>query len=146
MLLAPALAALALAGALAGPAAAAAPGDTRLAERMERALNRVRAAHGLPALMPAAPLSRGAAAHSRSMVRFRYFGHARRIRPPGFQMAGEVIEWHLAPRGNVRLAIRWWLRSPGHRHLLLDRRFRYVGAGTATGARWRIWTVRFGAK
>lgn len=145
MLLAPVLGAAAIAAPV--PAhATTADGDARLAGAMDRAINRVRAAHGLPALRQAEPLARGAAAHSRSMVRYGYFGHAHAYRPPGFQTAGEIIEWHVAPRGKIRLALRLWLASPPHRRLVLSRGFRYVGSGTATGAHRRVWTVRFGTR
>jgi uncharacterized protein YkwD len=139
-----ALAALAL-GPPAVAAAASAPADAAYAAAMVRAINVLRGRHGLRPLAPSAPLTRGAAAHSRSMVRYGYIGHARKIRPAGFRLAGEIIEWHGAPRPRIALALRMWMNSPGHRRLLLGSRFRYVGAGTAAGGRWRLWTVRFGA-
>ncbi|MFN8130776.1 MAG: CAP domain-containing protein [Solirubrobacteraceae bacterium] len=146
-----AAAALALAPAAASAvswpgAAGAAPADAAYAAEMVGAINRLRARHGLGALAASVPLARGAGAHSRSMVRYGYIGHARKIRPAGFRLAGEIIEWHDAPRARVALALRMWMHSATHRRLLLDGRFRYVGAGTATGRHWRIWTVRFGAK
>ncbi len=109
-----------------------------------RAINAERAARGLPGLRATRRLSRGAARHSRDLLRSDRLGHAssdgtpfaRRIARAGsFRFAGEVIAF--APRGSAsraRSVVRMWMRSPAHRRQLLDGRFRIMGIGRTRGA------------
>jgi uncharacterized protein YkwD len=105
-------------------------------------LNRMRAAHHLPALYEDGRMDRGAAAHSRDMARRGYFAHGAW---PGRVMAaagrahsiGEVIGWRAqgSPDAEARAMVREWLGSPPHRRVLLDGAFLRVGIGRATAAR-----------
>lgn len=60
---------------------------------------------------------------------------------------GEVIEYHTGAGPRVRATVGEWLRSPGHRAVMLARGFHAVGAGRAVGhfggRRATIWVVRF---
>lgn len=117
------------AGAAAGP----------FARAMLRELNRMRAAHHLPALREDRSMDRGAAGHSRDMARHGYFAHGAW---PGRVMAaagsarsiGEVIGCRVTsdPGSEARAMVREWLGSPPHRRVLLDGAFRRVGVGRAT--------------
>lgn len=115
--------------------------------KVERALlvemNRVRVARGRPPLRSRAVLRRPARAQSRYLLRIGDLRHEGRDGAPfwarlvaaGFprrRMMGENLA--LVPdctRGAVRRAVRLWMRSPGHRANLLNRRFRWTGAGAA---------------
>ncbi len=138
-----ALLALLPAAAAASPTTAAASGSHvgPFARAMLRELNRMRAAHHLPALREDRHMDGGAASHSRDMARRRYFAHG----PwPGRVMAaaggarsiGEVIGWRVqgSPGGEASAMVGEWLGSPPHRRVLLDGDFRRVGIGRATSS------------
>ena len=120
------------------------------AERqMIKAVNGARANHGLKPLRRGPRLARSARAYARWMLRADYFGHQRRIRTRArFRVLGETLAWHSGRRLRVRRTVRRWLRSPPHRALILSRRFRCIGAGTARGrlGRWRarVWVLHLG--
>jgi uncharacterized protein YkwD len=118
-------------------------------EEMVRAVNGARANHDLKPLRRAPRLARSARAYARWMLRADYFGHQRRIRTRArFRVLGETLAWHSGRRPRVRRTLRRWLRSPPHRALILSRRFRCIGAGTARGrlGRWRarVWVLHLG--
>ena len=110
-------------------------------------VNRARARRGLPRLRANARLARAAAAHASAMVHGGFFAHttpggatvAQRLSASGYIRAGRP--WSVGETlacGTGRLAtaasvVRAWLRSPGHRRVLLSRRFREVGIGVAAG-------------
>ena len=112
-----AIAVLAIAAlALATPAAqATTPGDA-----MIQSINAVRAAHGLRPVRSDRALTRGAMAHSHTMLASGYFAHARRLHAATFRTVGEIIEWH-SGGARVGKATQLWLNSPPHRALILDR-------------------------
>ncbi|HEX5147299.1 MAG TPA: CAP domain-containing protein [Conexibacter sp.] len=107
-----------------------------------RQLNRVRAAHHLPAVREDGGMDRAAAGHSRDMARRGYFAHGSW---PGRVMAaarsarsvGEVIGWQvrLGPGAEAAGMVRMWLGSPPHRHVLLHGGFNRVGIGRAGASR-----------
>jgi uncharacterized protein YkwD len=142
-----ALAATLMAAIVSAPAtAAAAPADP--SERMLEAINDLRAKHGLRPLREAPALDRTATGWARHMIRSDSFSHGSSYLRAGFRQAGEILAytngWKVAPKP----ALRIWLRSPGHRSLLLSRSFRYAGAGPARGylnGATTIWVVHFGA-
>jgi len=108
---------------------------------MLRELNRVRARHRLPKVRVDGRMSREAHAHSRDMARGRYFAHGpwsgRVARAAGrAHRVGEVLGWltHASPRREASQIVHAWLRSPTHRHVLLDGGFRRIGIGRVTGA------------
>jgi uncharacterized protein YkwD len=112
-----------------GRAAAARPVERAMLEKV----NSVRADHDLEPLRAAPRLHRSARRYARWMLRHDYFGHQERIRAPRFRLLGENLAWHTGRRPRVRGTFRAWLRSPGHRALILDARFRWIGAGMARG-------------
>jgi uncharacterized protein YkwD len=111
-------------------------------------LNRVRAQHGLPPLRLDAKLSHAARAHSREMVRHRYFGHdSPNGRSPFDRMRathyvprnaswwlGENIGWGRGSLAQPTALVRAWMHSPPHRANILSRHFRDVGIGIAPSA------------
>ena len=136
-----ALAAIALA-LMPAASAQADPTDAMVAE-----INTARRAHGLRPVRVSRVLTASSRAYARYLISRDVFGHAARI--AGFRTAGEVLELHSGSRARIRGALRAWLRSPGHRAVLLSSRYRYVGVGRAVG-RWRgmratIWVGRLGA-
>lgn len=111
-------------------------------------LNRVRARHGLRPLRLNAKLSHAARAHSRDMVRHRYFAHnSRNGRSPFDRMLsthyvprnaawwlGENIGWGSGTLSAPAAMVRAWMHSPPHRANILSRHFRDIGIGIAAGA------------
>ena len=134
-----ALLALLPAAAASAPAAQAHGGP--FAGAMLRELNRMRAAHHLPALREDRHMDGGAASHSRDMARRRYFAHGAW---PGRVMAaaggarsiGEVIGWRVqsSPGAEASAMVREWLGSPPHRRVLLNDDFSRIGIGRATSS------------
>ena len=130
------------------PAAAEAAGAEQL---MLKSLNEVRAKYRLPPLAESTRLRHTAREHSRMMLRLDYFGHLRRIRAPrSFRLLGEVLAWRSGSRPRARTVLRMWLRSPGHRRIVLGRRFRFAGAAAVRGAFGRrkavAWTMHLGTR
>jgi uncharacterized protein YkwD len=111
-------------------------------------LNAVRKAHGLTSLRLNAKLTRAATAHSRDMVRRRYFSHVTpeglnfsdRIRGTGYLrtnrrwLVGETLAWGWRRRAAPARIVRAWLDSPPHREVMLNPAYREVGIGVVTGA------------
>ena len=97
-------------------------------------------------------LQRAARDHSQDMIRNDYFGHGnvgRRLKRHGYNWSrcGENI----APdpgSPSPGPTFDTWMGSPTHRDNILDRRFREVGIGLATGThkgeRKTMWTADFG--
>jgi uncharacterized protein YkwD len=118
-------------------------------KKMVRAVDAARADHGLKPLRRAPRLARSARAYARWMLRADYFGHQRKIRTRArFNVLGEALAWHSGRRARVRRTVRAWLHSPPHRALILSRRFRWIGAGTASGrlagVPARTWVLQLG--
>jgi uncharacterized protein YkwD len=125
-------------------------------------LNRVRARYGLRPLRLNARLSHAARAHSRDMVRHRYFAHdSRNGRSPFDRMRathyvprnaawwlGENIGWGSGTLSAPAAMVRAWMHSPPHRANILSRHFRDIGIGIAPGApvggRGATYTTDFG--
>jgi uncharacterized protein YkwD len=107
----------------------------------EKAVNRVRARHGLRALVPDPALIRVARAHSEDMVRRRYFDHedpdgrrvAERVTAAG--MSWSKVSENLAMNSGmddpVARAVDGWMDSPGHRANILDSAVTHTGVGIA---------------
>lgn len=131
----------------AAPAAAA----TSAEDQMLAKINSYRAKHGLVQLRKSKSLTRSAERYSWKQMRGGYFGHASRIQASSsYERLGEILAWSSGTRARVRETFRMWLNSSGHRAVIMDRGFRYVGAGRASG-RYRggkatIWTVQFGSR
>lgn len=139
-------AALVPAGAPAPASAAGAGASKRMAEK----INAVRANHGLRPYRQSRRLRRSAAARARLMVRRNFFAHPSRLRVATFSRVGEVIALHAGRRARIGWTARRWMRSSGHRPLLLATHYRHVGAASATGRfngrRVTIWVARFGRR
>ncbi len=117
---------------------------------MVAAINKARAKYGLPALRHAPTLSRSSTVFAQQLMANNVFGHDSRIHASRrFRRLGEVLSISRGRRLRPRLAVRGWLGSPSHRFLLLDRNFRFVGAGPArgrfSGRRAAMWVAQFGA-
>lgn len=101
---------------------------TQAEKRLMVKINNARAAHGLRKLRFGPKLARGADAWSRHLMRRDSFYHARLS--PG---TGEVLAWGTCAWFSPARAVRMWLRSSGHRRLLLRPSFRFVGPGWTRG-------------
>lgn len=130
-------------------------------------INRRRASRGIREVERKKALRASAKRHSRRMVRTGCFAH----RCPGQKdLAGRVYDTTYLPcsctwsvgetiaagdgrRGKPRRIVRSWMKSSGHRRVLLDRSLRHVGVGVIWGAPWApnrssagTYTANFGFK
>lgn len=112
-------------------------------------INVERTSRGLRRLRASKQLRKAATNYSRTMVRKRFFDH---VGPRGSTMVsrikrtnylkrgvrdwalGENIGWASGSLATPRQMVRIWMDSAGHRKNILNRRFRHVGIGVATGA------------
>ena len=92
-------------------------------------------------------LRRAAKLHATDMVRRRYFAHvspeggtmAQRVKRSGYLSGarrwalGENIGWGSGSAASAASIVNAWMNSPGHRAVILDRRFGEVGLGIARG-------------
>jgi uncharacterized protein YkwD len=107
----------------------------------ERAVNRMRLQHGLPALVPSTALTGVARAHSDDMVRRRYFDHrdpdglkpADRVKAAGVPASrvSENLAMNAGVDDPVTRAVDGWMESPGHRRNILDPQVTHTGVGIA---------------
>jgi uncharacterized protein YkwD len=129
-------------------------------------LNDQRARRGLRKLRQNARLSRAAQQHTTDMVRRNYFSHTSRsgadivdrlartgyMRGARSWTVGENLAWGSGTRSPPRDIVAAWMRSPGHRSNILQRRFREVGIGVVFAAPRRTrgaaatYTTTFGAR
>jgi uncharacterized protein YkwD len=127
----------------------AAPAGASSSSNMVAKVNEYRANRGLPALLSSGSLNHSAAKYARHMMKAHYFGHAGRIRASRrFKTLGEILEMHDGSQKRVSAALKAWGDSPGHRAIILDHRFKYVGAGVVSG-RFQghvmtFWVMHFG--
>jgi len=127
-------------------AASMAPGaapSIRLARASVCLINNRRTRRGLPRLRINNRLTKAAMWHTHDMVRRSYFGHLSRRgrdvvdRLRGARYLGGRFSWAVAENlawgsgnlGTPRQIVRAWMRSPGHRRNILDRRYREIGIG-----------------
>lgn len=110
-------------------------------------VNRERARHGERALIADPRLTSAARGHSTDMVAHTYFDHVSpdgqtpldRIRASGFlpqghgYLIGENIAWGTGRLASPRQIVQGWMRSPGHRANVLNKRFLFTGMGVAVG-------------
>ena len=113
-------------------------------------INKVRAQHGLHSLRASPSLQRSSGAFSRRLMAANRFGHASRVSASRrFRRLGEALALHPGGRLKVRGTVRRWLRSSGHRHIVLTR-MRYIGAGVTQGRfgrrRATIWVLQVGSR
>jgi uncharacterized protein YkwD len=151
--------------ACASAAAISSPADLAQVRRTVLCLlNRERARRNLPRLRTSDRLAKAAARHSRDMVKRRYFNHVspggstmvRRIRATGWLRGArsysfaENIAWGSGDHATPASIVDGWMRSPGHRNNILQRRFTQLGVGVALGSpesrAGATYTTNFGAK
>lgn len=129
------------------PSATGAPPDP--SDRMIAKFNQVRAKHGLSALREAPKLTRSSRGYARHLIRTGRFGHGSSWRQTGFRRSGEILALRRGWSRKPSPALHQWLGSGGHRALILDPAFRYVGVAPARGyfrgPRTTIWVAHFGA-
>lgn len=105
-------------------------------------VNQIRRDHGAHRLDCRRAANDIAQAHSRQMARSRTMFHTSnlysRLRNRGLSLDtwGENVGY--APRPRWRKVVRMWMRSTGHRHNMLSRRFHRCGIGASSGG-GRIW-------
>ena len=121
------------------------------ASSMVNKINQYRQNRGLPALKSSGSLSHSARAYAKRMMRSGYFGHSTRIRASrSYKTLGEIIEMHRGKSARVSTAFTAWQHSGSHNAVMLDGRFKEVGAGKVTG-RYKgrtmtFWVVHFGRR
>ncbi len=122
----------ALACLLASPSvlpAASTEASAASADPIVKRINSVRRAHHLPRLRTSTSLKRSARRYAIYMGRRGYFGHLSRIRASRrFNYLGEVLARASAPP-TAAWTVRAWMRSPAHRRVLTNPRYRSVGIG-----------------
>jgi uncharacterized protein YkwD len=125
-------------------------------ERTLRLHNQKRRSQGLRTLCVHPKLTKAARAHSTNMIKKDYFGHGsvgRRLKHFGYKwrVYGENIAGGTGRYARPGNTFRRWMNSSGHRANILDRRFREIGIGTATGnykghKGYTMYTVDFGRR
>jgi uncharacterized protein YkwD len=110
-------------------------------------IERVRERRDVRDLRTNEQLDLAASRHATDMWERRYFSHvspgggdlADRARRSGFArrgcswMVGEVLAWGVASRSTAAGTVRAWMNSPGHRRILISRRYGQVGIGLQAG-------------
>jgi len=112
-------------------------------------LNRERTRRGLKRLAESPDLRKSAQGFSQAMVRESFFDH---VSPGGSTLLsrvrnataylrnvsnyalGENIAWGTGEYATPAETMTAWMQSAGHRHNILNGRFRHVGIGIALGA------------
>jgi uncharacterized protein YkwD len=121
--------------------------------------NAERARHGLPKLRENARLRHAASGHSARMVGSHFFDHTTpagqtmgaRIRGTGYTSGahawaiGENIAWGSGRLATAAQIQRTWMHSSGHRANILQRSFREIGIGIATGVPVHLTASQSGA-
>ena len=122
-------------------------------------LNRQRRAHGEHKLVGSRRLRHAAARYARTMVRHRFFAHqaptgstplsrirhTHYLRGARFWTIGENLAWGTGVLATPRATVRAWMHSPEHRANILNRTYREIGIGIATGAPVRGFAASAGA-
>ena len=111
-------------------------------------INLQRHSHGVPAVRLNPRLSQAARAHSRDMVRRRYFSRTPRPRDSDSRTASAALVTCARRAGgslartwpgaggagtSARRIVRAWMHSPPHREVMLNPSFREVGIGIVSG-------------
>jgi uncharacterized protein YkwD len=85
------------------------------------------------------------------MLKHDYFGHQARISVSHvFRRAGETLAMHFGRGVSARWAVRSWMHSPPHRHILLSSSYSWVGISAVRGRMGRhravTWVGHFGRR
>jgi uncharacterized protein YkwD len=121
-------------------------------KRMLELHNQRRRSRELRRLCVHPALQRAARDHSQGMIRNDYFAHGnvgRRLKRHGYNWSRYGENLHADPGSpSPGPTLDAWMDSQAHRDNILDRRFREVGIGLATGTyngeRKTMWTADFG--
>ena len=130
---------------------------------MLKLINHARKSRGLAPVDSVASLDRAALLHSRDMIARDYLSHsspggatvAGRARSAGYPTSGsslgEVIALGSSYKGTPESIFKGWMRSSGHRQIILTKRWRDAGIGCARGTYKGysgvvIYTVDFGRR
>jgi uncharacterized protein YkwD len=101
-------------------------------------LNQIRQQKGLANLTLSTPLRSAARSHSVDMLRTASFNHASPygggISRSGKALSGETIAWGVGSYGSPTGLVGQWMRSAGHRAVILTPGIRRVGIGIALGS------------
>ncbi len=123
-------------------------GEARSAVRC--LLNRKRENHGLRSLRKSGRLKKAAQKHTRYMKSHGCFSHECPGEPSVLSRLkrvnyihnglrrwsyGENIAWGGSHLGTPKAIVRAWMRSPGHRHNILNPDFREIGIGFSRAPR-----------
>jgi uncharacterized protein YkwD len=128
-----------------------------LSAAMHHASNKARASHSMPTLEYSAELAACALSHSRAMAEKNFFSHkdphdasraTMSLRLKAHGIAGVAIAENISyihDSGYTYLSlgeyvVSRWMKSPGHRKNLLNRRYTRLGCGawTGSGTRWLL--------
>jgi uncharacterized protein YkwD len=124
-------------------------------------INRERRRHGVAPLRADQRLAAAATGHSRNMARANFFAHgnfvarilnARYVRHGQAWSLGENIAWGSGGYATPAYTVGAWMRSPGHRANILNRRFRDIGVGISLGSpmggreEGAVYTTDFGVR
>ena len=134
-----------LTGALLLPSAASAGTSlTKLEQQVVKLVNQKRANHGLVKLRVNARLVTAARSHSSEMGAKQYFSHnsgngeafSHRLIRLGYKRsgysywaAGENIAWGSGLYATAVATVNAWMKSSGHRAVILTKKFRDIGMG-----------------
>jgi uncharacterized protein YkwD len=130
--------------AIADASAPAAVAPPRIESALVREMNRVRLTHGRPALRVSKALRRAARPQSAFLLRTDQLTHDspdgspfwKRIVAAGYPrnrwMAENLAYLSGCDTTTARRTVAMWMASPPHRVNLLNRRYRFVGAGVAS--------------
>ena len=131
------LAALLVVSIAAPSSASASSRHDRTEAKIIRAMNKVRAAHGLPRLRTNPGLARAADAHSEAMRQTNRMGHgdfSRRVRRyVRVKRVGENLAWMASC--DAQGIVNMWMNSAPHRRVMLSRTFRRIGVGRRGAAK-----------
>ncbi len=128
-------------------AAATVSSSAQIRSAVRCLINAERAARGLASLRADGDLRRAAHLHAADMVRRRYFAHvspegrsvAQRVKRTGYLRGarrwavGEDIGWGTGTSASAQGIVTAWMKSPPHRAVILNGRYRELGLGVAGG-------------
>lgn len=125
---------------LAGTSSSVLADDLPRRNQMFRILNQTRRTYGRPVLRLNATVSHRAWLHSRNMVQQNTLFHTRRLYAAVRAYRPSAWGENVGMAGVVTRVRTLWMRSGGHRAILLDRRYRRVGVGIVQ-ARGGVWVT-----
>lgn len=123
-------------------------GDSAARKAVTCVINKARKKRGLKRVRANAKLVQAASAHSYDMVMNGYFSHISpggdsaitRARQTGYMSGarawgiGEALGWGGGKAASPKRVVRGWLRSAGHRQIILSRGWRHIGVGVMLGS------------